>query len=228
MQLQLVEIRDQRQKEWFWIDNEFLDEYAKLVGPVATLVYLSLSRHSDNGTQTAFPSMETIGKEVGVSSRNTISKGIKKLREYGIIDIKEAVNPANGKRLNNVYTLLSRKFWRTPGSVVPKPAPEKKIEVKPMTLPTMEVSAFVLPDWLNKEAWAEWELYRKEIKKKLTPTTVKRQLKELEAHKADHVEMIANSIRNGWTGLFPINKGRTAKQTSQPQAKEGKYAHLTK
>lgn len=228
MQPQLIEIRDQRQKEWFWIDNEFLDAYAKLVGPVATLVYLSLSRHADQGSQTAFPSMQTIGQEVGVRSRNTIAKGIKKLEQYGIIATKEAIDHRNGKRLNNVYTLLSRNAWKAPGSVIKKAPEQKKIAVKPMTLPHMEVSAFVLPPWVNPEAWAEWETYRKEIKKKLTPTTVKKQIAFLSLHQADHVAIITQSIQNGWTGLFELKGSRTVKQTSQPQAKEGKYAHLTK
>lgn len=228
MQLQLVEIRDQRQKEWFWIDNEFVDEYAKKVGPVATLVYLSLSRHADQGTQTAFPSMQTIAEEVGIKSRNTIAKGIKKLQQYGIIDTKEAIDPSNGKRLNNVYTLLSRKFWKkdaqpeTPKKIVVKAKQEKLI---PDNDPEMAEIASHYP-WLNKEAWDEWVTYRKEIRKKLTASTVKRQLKELEQHKEDHVEMIANSIRNGWTGIFPIKK--TAQRSSQPVAKEGKYSHLSK
>lgn len=63
-----------------------------------------------------------------------------------------------------------------------------------------------LPNWLNKEAWGEWVAYRKERGKKLTPMSIKKQLKDLEKNKADQVEIINNSIRNGWTGLFALKK----------------------
>lgn len=59
-----------------------------------------------------------------------------------------------------------------------------------------------LPEWINKEAWMEWEKYRKEKRKTLTPATIKMQLKFLEANKDNHVEIINRSIKNGWTGLF--------------------------
>jgi hypothetical protein len=60
------------------------------------------------------------------------------------------------------------------------------------------------PTWLDKETWSEWVQYRKELKKKLTPTTIKRQIKLLENYKKDHKKIIIQSIRNGWTGLFPL------------------------
>jgi len=61
-----------------------------------------------------------------------------------------------------------------------------------------------LPQWLNKEAWAEWVQFRKEIKKKLVQTTINRQLKFLEKHKENHVAILEQSIQNGWQGLFDI------------------------
>lgn len=63
-----------------------------------------------------------------------------------------------------------------------------------------------LPQWLNKEAWAEWVQFRKEIKKKLVQTTISRQIKFLEKHKENHVAILGQSVQNGWTGLFEIKK----------------------
>lgn len=229
MQLQLIEIRDQRQKEWFWIDNEFIDNFAKKVGPVATLVYVALSRHADQGTQTAFPSMQTIGDEVGIKSRNTIAKGIKALEQYGIIATKEAIDPSNGKRLNNTYTLLSRKFWKGAVAFSKKPKDEetpKKPETPPLPK-TESKDPLYGKTWLNVEAWARWAVYRKEIKKKLTDSTIKSQLKLLEQHKDDHVEMIDRSIQNGWTGLFPLRKDYKKPEVKKVEAKKGKYSHLS-
>jgi hypothetical protein len=81
-----------------------------------------------------------------------------------------------------------------------------------------------LPDWLDKDAWAQWEQHRKEIRKKLTPTTKKRQLAMLEKNKTDHVAIIEKSIANGWTGLFEIKDGK--KPTNKVESKPGKYSRV--
>lgn len=65
-----------------------------------------------------------------------------------------------------------------------------------------------LPDWLNKKAWNAWEQHRKEKGKKLTPTSLRLQLKLLEENKETHTQIIKNSITNGWTGLFPLREGQ--------------------
>lgn len=59
-----------------------------------------------------------------------------------------------------------------------------------------------LPSWLNPKAWSAWEQHRKEKGQKLTPTSVRLQLKKLEKNKEKHADMIRTSIENGWTGLF--------------------------
>ena len=65
----------------------------------------------------------------------------------------------------------------------------------------------VLPSELDTpefaDAWAEWEQYRREAKKTLTPTTVKRQLAMLTKLGSDFaIEAISQSIEAGWVGLF--------------------------
>lgn len=53
------------------------------------------------------------------------------------------------------------------------------------------------------EAWDEWEAYRRETKKALAPTTIKRQLAMLDKLGSDlAIESISQSIEAGWTGLF--------------------------
>ena len=106
-----MKIRDKRQKEWFIVDNIYLNGYAKIFGPIGTSVYISLCRHVDNETQKCFPSMATIAEEIG-SSRNTISKYIKMLEEYNLISVVETYDTKNKKRKNNVYTLLDKSEWK--------------------------------------------------------------------------------------------------------------------
>jgi len=52
--------------------------------------------------------------------------------------------------------------------------------------------------------WKEWIQFRIERKKKLTPTTITRQLKTLSKHPvAIAIATIEKSIESGWQGLFP-------------------------
>jgi hypothetical protein len=56
------------------------------------------------------------------------------------------------------------------------------------------------------EAWNDWVVYRKEKKKKLTPSTIKMQLKKLASvGEIRAIRMIAYSIEKGWEGLFEEN-----------------------
>jgi len=56
------------------------------------------------------------------------------------------------------------------------------------------------------EAWNDWVVYRKEKKKKLTPSTIKMQLKKLgSVGEIRAIRMIAYSIEKGWEGLFEEN-----------------------
>jgi hypothetical protein len=55
--------------------------------------------------------------------------------------------------------------------------------------------------------WNEWVGYRKEIKKKMTPATVKKQAAFLKDKTPDQQQAIIDqSIQNGWTGLFEIKE----------------------
>ena len=65
-----------------------------------------------------------------------------------------------------------------------------------------------------KAVWEEWKQYRIELKKKLIPTTIKKQLKMLSGHPAKAVSIIEESIKNGWQGLFPEKDGKNGKRTS--------------
>jgi hypothetical protein len=109
-----MEIRDNRQKEWFWLDNEYLNGYAKYLGASCTVVYLSLCRHADNYTQQCFPSMKLIAEENGISTR-TVVRSISILEEWGIIKVMKSKKD-NGTQANNIYTLTSKKQWK------PKPS----------------------------------------------------------------------------------------------------------
>lgn len=60
------------------------------------------------------------------------------------------------------------------------------------------------------EAFEDWKEFRKEIKKPLTPTAFKRQVKFLESlGEQGAMDSINQSIVAGWQGLFPPAKSIT-------------------
>jgi DNA-binding Lrp family transcriptional regulator len=103
-------VRDLRKKEQFIVDDAYLNGYAKLVSPFATLAYLSLCRHADKGQQ-AFPSYEIIAEEFNISKPSAI-KGIRELEEWKIITIEKSKNLRSGKQNPNIYVLLNKSEWK--------------------------------------------------------------------------------------------------------------------
>lgn len=102
-------IRDLRRKEKFFIDDEYLNGYAKKCGVTATAVYASLCRHVDK-KQKCYPSTRKIAEEHNISIRS-VYRALDVLEQYLIIRRKRL-----GKQLTNRYYLLDRTEW----SDVPK------------------------------------------------------------------------------------------------------------
>ncbi len=98
------EIRDLRGKTKFFVDDLYLNGYAKKCGIYSTGVYLSLCRHS-NKEQFCWPSQRKIAEELKISSRQ-VGRAIKILEKFNIIK-KIRV----GKKLNNRYLLLDKSEW---------------------------------------------------------------------------------------------------------------------
>ena len=72
-------------------------------------------------------------------------------------------------------------------------------------------STIELPDKLNTPeflaAWEEWQLYRKQKRKTLTDVSIKKQIEFLASIGVqDAVISINESIKNGYTGLFPVKQ----------------------
>jgi len=109
MKQELV-IRDFRNKNFFMVDNEYLNGYAKLLNPNATVTYLSLCRHARAETQECFPSIKLIAKENNISERSVI-RSIKLLEEWRIIKV-ERNKGSDGKQMNNDYVLLDKSQWK--------------------------------------------------------------------------------------------------------------------
>jgi hypothetical protein len=98
------EVRDLRIKEKFFIDDLYLNGYAKKCGIYATGVYLSLCRHA-NKDQQCWPAEKTIAEELNISPKQ-VGRVIKILEKFNIIRKKRV-----GKKLNNRYSLLDKSEW---------------------------------------------------------------------------------------------------------------------
>lgn len=60
------------------------------------------------------------------------------------------------------------------------------------------------------DAWTEWVDFRKEIKKKLTKLSAKKQITFL-INQPEPIKCINQSIQNGWTGLFEVSQKQAGK-----------------
>lgn len=93
------------------------------------------------------------------------------------------------------------------------PGDTTKESIKKKNIKKGTSQEIIIPNSLNSPdfiaAWEAWEKYRREIKKKLTPSTMAAQIKQLlkyGSHGA--VISIRQSIEKGWTGLFEPKAGR--------------------
>jgi len=123
-QQQLFKVRDKRSKNWLWMDNDYLNGYARVFGAVGTAIYVSLCRHADNETQKCFPSQEKIAEELNITSR-TVRKYLKLFEKHHLISIEKERDPITKKWINNVYTLLDKSEWDKPEEIISDGKPEE-------------------------------------------------------------------------------------------------------
>lgn len=70
---------------------------------------------------------------------------------------------------------------------------------------------------LFEESWNGWKKYRKEKRQSLKPSTIELQLKFLGARpESEAIEIINQSIMNGWTGLFDLKTNGKPKPIQRP------------
>jgi len=112
MQQNFFQPRNKRKQGWFWMDNDYLNGYAKIFGTVGTAIYASLVRHADNNNQQCFPSQELIAEEHDISTQI--------IREYVDLfekcQILQATRERDGKTKRwkpIIYDLIDKEFWKS-------------------------------------------------------------------------------------------------------------------
>lgn len=102
-------VRDKRKEDRYYIDNEFLNGYAKQVGWQGQVVYAGLCRHA-NREETCFPSLKHLADELGIGI-SSVQIGLENLKEFDII-ASEIRMGKTGKRISSFYYLLDRSEWK--------------------------------------------------------------------------------------------------------------------
>ena len=225
-------------------NSEIVDSDAFLdMGQGAQLLYFHLGMRCDDDGFLGNP--VRIMRNVGVNSDDLkvlITKGFIIPFESGVVVIKHHRMNNNWDRYNckrTVYRdelgklfIKENKAYTMDGSkgvpvqtvarleaVGEQSVDKKRIEEKRVNT---SVVASDLPEWLDKDAWSSWVSYRADTRHKLTPQTVKLQLRFLEKDIPHHKQIIEQSIQNGWTGLFAV---KSDKRPDAPK-EAGKYSKV--
>ena len=113
---------------------------------------------------------------------------------------------------------------RAGGSLPPARKPKRRASTSGSPAPCPIPTALDTPAF--RAAWAEWEAHRREIRKKLTPTTVAKQFQQLAAMgEARALACLEHTIAKGWTGLREPDGPNSPK--SRPQAAAPQCRPLT-
>ncbi|GAB3688549.1 hypothetical protein GCM10027592_03640 [Spirosoma flavus] len=165
-----------------------------------------------------------------IGSQHTLAKAIDNLADWGIIDIltrtkgygtkvklanaflqkhcnSDAIRPGDAIAETQlpcnttaiaVQTTKTNKRRKTNKTTSPPQSPQR-VEVNQL------LSSFRYKSEAFITAWQDWEKFRRELKKPITPTTVAQQLKVLAQYsEIEAIAMIEQSICQGWQGLFEL------------------------
>lgn len=128
---------------------------------------------------------------------------VKKITEYPEHKTRNENVTDTGRTRNENVTLEHTKNKNIPRTKKKPPTP-----LIPEKLNTLEF----------RNIWDEWKQHRKETKHELKPTTEKRQLKKLaENSESVAIAIIAQSLENGWQGLFEVKNNGKQQQATNPR-----------
>ena len=79
---------------------------------------------------------------------------------------------------------------------------------------TNKASPFEFPEWLNSDVWDTFVEHRKKLKAPMTERAKTLLIKKTEKLEGDNIEILNQSIENGWKGVFAIKGAQTKGATS--------------
>lgn len=119
---------------------------------------------------------------------------------------KERINKANNGRLGGTAKALKNNDVVASAKQVLASPSKCHIEEKRReeNKPPSKMATLDYPDGLNHEAWGKWVEYRKQIKKPLRQASMQSAMKALVKYGSTQLEVVEQSIANGWQGLFEL------------------------
>ncbi len=135
-------------------------------------------------------------------------------------DLRRVKSISNAGRIGGIASAKARREKRLNGRLetVVRNANQQSINRidKEQIKTTTPQSGFVLPDWVDSEAWQGFEEMRRKERHPLTDRARKLAITDLEKLRAsgnDPVDVLNQSTLKGWRGLFAVNgassNGRT-------------------
>ena len=167
-----------------------------ITDPVALAIYSYLLTMPENWTVRKKQIIDHF-KPLGADA---YARGMKQLRSLGLVWTAN-VQGEGGTFIGNEI-IVEQTFDRSSGKPVSRETPSlgKSAPLKKNILPKEED--------IGIRGWDEWVKHRKEIRKPLTESSVKKQVTMLEKHPPEiQLQIIDQSIQNGWAGLFEVKNG---------------------
>ena len=167
----------------------------------------------------AWPSQTTIAAAMNATKRG-VQKWQSELEAAGII----RVDVGKGRTSTNRYRLNLEALQQKPDTNDEHSSPEmtNTVRTERTIERTRKEQAIFFPSELDNEefktAWSQWVEFRREIKKRLTASTITKQLTKLATWGSlKAIQSIENSISNGWQGLFDPEQ-RSGKASGNAEA----------
>jgi hypothetical protein len=187
-----------------------------ITNPVALAIYTYLLTKPDNWV---VRKREILDHFDGLG-RERYEDAMRFLKSAGLVWIANIRSP-NGSFGDNQIVVEQTPLDRSVGKPAFRENPNfgKSGPLKKKRIPTEEE--------IGIRGWDDWVQYRKELKKPMTESTVKKQAKQLTNHPPEiQKAMIDQSIEKGWTGLFEIkeksnghNRGNTRTNRKGPEVR---------
>ena len=221
----------------------------KAAGAVASWDVLPLSQrglaflladYTNAETGLCCPGVDTLARRCAMTRRG-IQKALDNLEAAGVI--RRHFRYIEGRQTTTQYEVLAplngkKNSHRGAPEFAPEDEPEFAPEGEPEFTQNQEVvnqevgtgktracarEATVIPAGVDGQAWDEFLQHRREIRKPLTALAAKKAANLLSEHSpAEQRQMVDDSIRNRWTGLFPPkNKRQTT--TNYERFQRGEY-----
>lgn len=97
-------VLDLRNHKFAQVPNVVLADTKILDKAAQKLVYTMLCMHADNHKKTSYPSVATLAEECMIG-KTSVREAVRKLKEVGLIDVRERKTKATG-HMSNLYVLL--------------------------------------------------------------------------------------------------------------------------